>query len=193
MKYLSKSIHFHSRKCKWKCRLQNGVYWISVSMSECIAHITIYVTQTCINAQTCHRTSPSTGYKPVQINKCSKLIAYANYVTAFLHGPLQTTHIWWIHWQPKFNSPPPWTKRPAFRERHFRMYFLEWRYMNSDWYFTEVCCYGSNKQYPSIVSDNGLALTRLQAIIWTKDVLLTHIYVTWPQRVKSLSIRHRPE
>ena len=30
-KYWSK-LYFHSRKCIWKCRLQNGVYFVSASM-----------------------------------------------------------------------------------------------------------------------------------------------------------------
>ena len=34
---------------------------------------------------------------------------------------------------------------------------------------TEVYSYGSNEQYSSIGSDNGLAPTRRQAIIWTND------------------------
>ena len=34
---------------------------------------------------------------------------------------------------------------------------------------TEVCSLGSNLQYSSIGSDNGLALARQQAIIWTND------------------------
>ena len=42
--------------------------------------------------------------------------------------------------------------------------------MNFDKYFIEVCSEGSNQQYSSIGSDNGPALTRQQAIIWTNDV-----------------------
>ena len=34
---------------------------------------------------------------------------------------------------------------------------------------TEVCFLGSNQQYPSIGSDNGLVPTRRQAIIWTNS------------------------
>ena len=32
MKYQSKSIHFHARKCIWKCRLENGGQLVSASM-----------------------------------------------------------------------------------------------------------------------------------------------------------------
>ena len=35
--------------------------------------------------------------------------------------------------------------------------------------FTEVCSQGSNEQYSSTGSDNGLAPTRRQAIIGTND------------------------
>ena len=50
---------------------------------------------------------------------------------------------------------------------HFQMHFLEWKCMNFDWDFTEVCSLGFSWQYSSIGSDNGLAPTRRQAIIWT--------------------------
>ena len=33
VKSKAKFIHFHSRKCIWKCRLRNGVYLVSASMS----------------------------------------------------------------------------------------------------------------------------------------------------------------
>ena len=45
--------------------------------------------------------------------------------------------------------------------------------MNFDWYFAEVSSVGSNQQNPSIGSDNGLALTRQQAIIWINYGKLT--------------------
>ena len=35
--------------------------------------------------------------------------------------------------------------------------------------FIEVCSKGSNQQYSSIGSDNGLVPIRRQAIIWTND------------------------
>ena len=54
------------------------------------------------------------------------------------------------------------TKWPPFFRRHFQIYFLEWKCRNFNGDFTGVC-----SQYSSIGSDNGLALARLQAIIWT--------------------------
>ena len=59
------------------------------------------------------------------------------------------------------------TRWPPFSRRHFPMHFLEWKYINFDYDFTEVCSQGSKLQYSSIGSDNGLALARWQAIIWT--------------------------
>ena len=49
--------------------------------------------------------------------------------------------------------------------------FFYWKCMNFD--FTDDCSLGSNLQYSSIGSDNGLVSTRQQAIIWTNGVLFT--------------------
>ena len=35
MKFQSKFIHFHWRKCVWKCRQRNGGHVVSASMCEC--------------------------------------------------------------------------------------------------------------------------------------------------------------
>ena len=43
--------------------------------------------------------------------------------------------------------------------------------------FIEFCSQGSNYQYSSIGSDNGLAPARRQAIIWTNDGLFTDAYM----------------
>ena len=66
------------------------------------------------------------------------------------------------------------TKWPPFSRQHFQMHFLEWKYVNFYWDFTEVCSQGSIQQYSSIGSDNGFAPTRRQAIIWT-NVGMLHI------------------
>ena len=58
----------------------------------------------------------------------------------------------------------------AIYRRHFEMGFLEWKYMNFDQNFIEICSYGPNLQYSIIGSDNGLPPTKRQAIIWTIDV-----------------------
>ena len=71
------------------------------------------------------------------------------------------------------------TKWARFSRWYFQMHFLEWKCLNSDYNFTEVCSQMSNWQYPSIGSDNDLAPNRRQAIIWTNDVLgCRRIYVS---------------
>ena len=51
------------------------------------------------------------------------------------------------------------------------MHFLEWKPLNFKEDFTEICSLWSSRQYGSTGSDNGLALTKWQAIIWTNDGL----------------------
>ena len=51
----------------------------------------------------------------------------------------------------------------AISQRHFfQMHFLKWKYLNSDWIFTEFCSQESNWQYSSTGSDDGLAPSRRQ-------------------------------
>ena len=69
------------------------------------------------------------------------------------------------------------TKWPTFPRRDFQMHFHEWKCVNFYYDFTEVCSWGSNKQYSSRGSDNGLAPTRWQAIIWTSDGYFTNTYM----------------
>ena len=61
------------------------------------------------------------------------------------------------------------TKLPPFRRRYIRMHFLEWKCMSFTDDFTAICSWGSDKQYSIIGSDNSLAPTRREAIIWTND------------------------
>ena len=77
------------------------------------------------------------------------------------------------------------TKWTTFNRRHIQTYFLQWKCLNFDSNFTAVCSSGSNYQYSSIGSDNGLATTRQQAIIWIMFSLVMHICVIWPQWVNS--------
>ena len=51
------------------------------------------------------------------------------------------------------------------------MDFRQWKCLNFDKNFIEVCSQGSHWQYSSIGSDNGLAPNKRKAIMWTKDVL----------------------
>ena len=63
------------------------------------------------------------------------------------------------------------TRWPPFSRRHFQMHFPEWKCVNFEWNFTELCSQGSNWQYASIGSDNGLVPNRRQAIIWNNGGL----------------------
>ena len=56
-----------------------------------------------------------------------------------------------------------------FGRRHFQIQIRQWKCFNYDKNFTEICSLVSNQEYSSIGSDNGLALKRRQAIIWTND------------------------
>ena len=60
-----------------------------------------------------------------------------------------------------------WTKWPPYRRRHVQTHFLEWKCLNLKYNFSEISSFGSNWQYVSIGSDNGLVPYRRQAIIWT--------------------------
>ena len=66
--------------------------------------------------------------------------------------------------------------------RHFPDDIFQCIFLNEDIgisikFFTEVCSQGSNWQYPSIGSVNGLAPSRRQAIIWTNDGCITDAYM----------------
>ena len=69
------------------------------------------------------------------------------------------------------------TKWSSFSRQHFQMHFLEWKCINFNQDFTEVCFQWSNWPCSSIGSDNGLAETRRQAISWTNDGQFTDAYM----------------
>ena len=84
----------------------------------------------------------------------------------------------WIH-----------TKWSSFHRQHFQINFLEWKLSYCDWYFIEFHSLGSNLEYICIDSDDGLALIRWQAIIWTTDDQVywcINKYVTQPQWVNHI-------
>ena len=67
----------------------------------------------------------------------------------------------------------PLNKMAAFPRQHFH----EWKFSYFDSHFIEVCTLGSNQQFSSIGSDNGLAPIKRQAIICTNaDPVHWHIY-----------------
>ena len=92
--------------------------------------------------------------------------------SSYLHNGISYTgkmsSLYWIRAQAS-NSYliSPSTKWPPFPWRHFEMHFHEWKFLYFELNFTQVCSQGSNSQYPSIGSDNGLAPIRRRAIIWT--------------------------
>ena len=72
----------------------------------------------------------------------------------------------------------PLDKCPPFRRRHFQTHFHEWKKLNFKQNFIEMCSLGSNWQYISISSDNSLAPSGRQAIIWSNaDPVHRRIYV----------------
>ena len=68
------------------------------------------------------------------------------------------------------------TKWPPF-QWHFQMHCLEWNCLNFDYDFTGFCSKGSNQQHSSVGSDNGLAPTRRQAIVWTNVCYFADAYM----------------
>ena len=79
-------------------------------------------------------------------------------VMALTFHPSQSTH-----WG--------WDKRATISQTTFSNTFSQWKCMNIDQDFTEVCSLGSNWQDAIIGSDNGLAPNRRWAIICTNDGL----------------------
>ena len=62
---------------------------------------------------------------------------------------------------------------------------------NSNSSFTEVCSWCSNRQWPSIGLDNGLAPNRCQAIIWNNvDQIYWRIYVSLSRNELMQKRRH---
>ena len=54
----------------------------------------------------------------------------------FLYNMYDKTSLSLTHWG--------WDKWTPFHRRHFQMHFLEWKCLNSDYNFTEVCSQGFN-------------------------------------------------
>ena len=62
--------------------------------------------------------------------------------------------------------------RPRQNDRHLAGDIFKQKLLYFDSNFNEICSQGSNEQYASISSDNGLAPNSRQAIIWTSDGLV---------------------
>ena len=106
----------------------------------------------------CHSQSTVTLFIDRQVYCHTNFKSCNNKYTNSLH----TKHLHWI-WHQHIEAETKW---PWFSRQYLQMHFLEWKYMNFDWNFAEACVKGSNQQYSSIGSDNGLVPTRRQAIIW---------------------------
>ena len=84
-----------------------------------------------------------------------------------------------IHRSP-VNSPrkDQW-KWPPFSKQHFQLHFCQWKCLNFNYNFTEVCSSWSNRQLVSISAGNDLVLNSRQAITWTKnETFQWRIYVS---------------
>ena len=72
--------------------------------------------------------------------------------------------------------------RPRQNGRHFPDNIFKWIFLNENaWIlnFIEVTSLGSNKQYSSICSDDGLAPARRRAIILINNGSFTKLYERW--------------
>ena len=59
----------------------------------------------------------------------------------------------------------------TIHRQHVQTQFLEWKHLNSKLNFIEIYSLGSNWQYVSIGSDNGVAPPRRQAITLPEPML----------------------
>ena len=73
-----------------------------------------------------------------------------------------------------------YAKWPPFCRWHFQIlvHFLEWKLLNLKYNCIEICSLRSNGQYSSIGSDNGLALIRRQAIIYSNVCIVCQCIYT---------------
>ena len=76
-------------------------------------------------------------------------------------------------------GPRPNTLKPRQNGRHFADNILKCIFLNENvWILIEISSkFGSNWSNSSIGLDNGLALSRRQAIIWNNDGYITDAYV----------------
>ena len=85
----------------------------------------------------------------------------------------QGSVLYWLNW-----LILPWTKWPSFCRRYFHMHFCEWKFLYFDSYFTEACSLGSNCQYVSIGSGNGLVPIRRQDFCTSANPVYWRLYAT---------------
>ena len=90
---------------------------------------------------------------------------------------IQKTYCWFGCWKERkgkynsswlticFNRLSPIQNSYNFTDDIFKCIILEWKCLNLSQNFNECCSQGYNWYYSSIISDNGLAPNRRQAII----------------------------
>ena len=81
----------------------------------------------------------------------------------------QLIEIWWYIYALLFYILRPRQNGCHFADNIFEC--IEWKLSNLNYNLIELCSLGSNWQYGSIGSGNGLAPNMRQAIIWTNDDL----------------------
>ena len=117
---------------------------------------------------------------------CVAIVIYVNMTMSCLIVPYMCSLLYPLLWTKKkntkkYNENKPFgcsgvsTLRPRQNSRHFPDDIFKCILLNENCIFIknviEICSQGSNLQYPSIASDNGLLLVRRQAIIWINDGL----------------------
>ena len=80
----------------------------------------------------------------------ANLVTYTNFDLSSMNKCMVYWYCIWIshdiNLMPNASLLTHWgrDKWAPFSRRHFQMYFLEWKCMDFDWDFTEVCSHGSN-------------------------------------------------
>ena len=86
------------------------------------------------------------------------------------------------------------TKWPPISRRYFHMHFLEWRCINFNQDFTEICSKCSVNNFPSLVQITAWRRPGDKPLSEPVMVnFLTHICVTRPQWVKVLKLKQEDE
>ena len=156
--------HPLSMKCAWLAQNEITRHYDDVLMGAIASQITsltfVY----------------STVYSDADQRKHQRSASLA-FVRGIHRGPVNSPHKWPVTRKMfpfddvimDYQDIEAETKWPPFRRRPFQKHFLDWKCMNLESNIPDVCSEGFNWQYSSISSDNGLAPTRRQVIIWTND------------------------
>ena len=102
---------------------------------------------------------------------------WASYISSRLQN-ISWYHILYSHGSNTFDS-----FRPRRNRRQFHMHILEWKCIDFSYNLTEVYSQRCNYQYSSIGSDDDLAPTREQTIIWNNNDYFTDAYMRHPASI----------